>query len=94
MTPLLEKEGKRLLYNTICFSSFLRRSTLTEVSGGGGLKSEIAFNMLYNVLWVLKHKSVFKPKDFKTIFFKKLISDFVFTNFCVIAMRISIKLNN
>ncbi len=36
MTPLLEKEGKVLIYNTITFSSFLRRSTLTEVSGGGG----------------------------------------------------------
>ncbi len=29
-TPLLEKEGKVLIYNTITFSSFLRRSTLTE----------------------------------------------------------------
>jgi hypothetical protein len=36
MTLLLIKEGKVLIYNTICFSSFLRRSTLTEVSGGGG----------------------------------------------------------
>jgi hypothetical protein len=36
MTPLLEREGKVLIYNTITFSSFLRRSTLTEVSGGGG----------------------------------------------------------
>jgi hypothetical protein len=37
MTPLLGKERKLLIYNTIYFSSFLRRSTLTEVSGGGGL---------------------------------------------------------
>jgi hypothetical protein len=36
MTPLLIKEGKVLIYNTIYFSSFLRRSTLTEASGGGG----------------------------------------------------------
>jgi len=26
MTPLLAKEGKALIYNTIYFSSFLRRS--------------------------------------------------------------------
>jgi len=76
------------------FSSFLRRSTLTGASGGGGLIFEIAFNKLYNVLRVLKNKSVFKPKDFKTIFFKKLISDFVIINLCIIAVRISIKLNN
>jgi hypothetical protein len=36
-TPLLGKEGKLLIYSTINFSSFLRRSTLTEASGGGGL---------------------------------------------------------
>jgi hypothetical protein len=36
MTPLLEKEGKVLIHKTLSFSSFLRRSTLTEVSGGGG----------------------------------------------------------
>jgi hypothetical protein len=36
MTPLLEKEGKLLIYNTIYYSSFSRRSTLTEASGGGG----------------------------------------------------------
>jgi hypothetical protein len=36
MTPLLGKEGKVLIYNIIHFSSFLRRSTLTEASGGGG----------------------------------------------------------
>jgi len=34
--PLLEKERKLLIYNILFFSSFLRRSTLTEVSGGGG----------------------------------------------------------
>jgi hypothetical protein len=36
-TPLFGKEGKILIYSTINFSSFLRRSTLTEASGGGGL---------------------------------------------------------
>jgi hypothetical protein len=36
MTLLLEKEGKILIYNTIYFSSLIRRSTLTEASGGGG----------------------------------------------------------
>ncbi|MCX6259933.1 MAG: hypothetical protein NTY95_03725, partial [Bacteroidia bacterium] len=35
-TPLIRKEGKVSLYNTTHFSSFARRSTLTEVSGGGG----------------------------------------------------------
>jgi hypothetical protein len=36
MTPLLKKEGKVLIYNTITFSSSLRRSTPTVTSGGGG----------------------------------------------------------
>jgi hypothetical protein len=36
MTPLLKKEGKVLIYNTITFSSSLRRSTPTVSSGGGG----------------------------------------------------------
>jgi hypothetical protein len=40
-TPLLGKEGKVLKYNTIYFSSFSRRSTLTEVSGGGGFDLEV-----------------------------------------------------
>jgi len=35
-TPLLIKEWKLLIYITIHFSLFLRRSTLTEASGGGG----------------------------------------------------------
>jgi hypothetical protein len=35
-TPLLDKEGKVLIINILTFSSFTRRSTLTEVSGGGG----------------------------------------------------------
>jgi hypothetical protein len=43
MTPLLKKEGKLLIYNTIYFSSLLRRSTLTEASGGGGC--------LFQYLW-------------------------------------------
>jgi hypothetical protein len=34
MTPLLIKEGKILIYNTICFSSFLRRSTPDVYSQG------------------------------------------------------------
>jgi hypothetical protein len=36
MTPFLKKEGKVLTYNTITFSSSLRRSTPTVSSGGGG----------------------------------------------------------
>jgi len=37
MTPLLEKEGKYLIINILPFSSSLRRSTLAEVPGGGGV---------------------------------------------------------
>jgi hypothetical protein len=33
MTPLLEKEGKVLIYNILTFSSSLRRST-PDLSGG------------------------------------------------------------
>jgi hypothetical protein len=33
MPPLLEKEGKLLIYSILTFSSSLRRSTLTEGQG-------------------------------------------------------------
>jgi hypothetical protein len=36
MTPLLKKEGKVMIINTLTFSSSLRRSTPTVLSGGGG----------------------------------------------------------
>jgi hypothetical protein len=37
MTPLLGKEGKVLINRLLSFSSSLRRSTLAEVPGGGGV---------------------------------------------------------
>jgi hypothetical protein len=37
MTPLFKKEGKVILCNTITFSSSMRRSTLAEAPGGGGV---------------------------------------------------------
>jgi hypothetical protein len=42
MTPLLKKEGKLLIYNTINFSSFLRRST----HAAGGREVVIFFDNL------------------------------------------------
>ena len=37
MTPLLQKEGKVLIYNNLTFSSSWRRSTHDDSQGGGGV---------------------------------------------------------
>jgi len=59
MTPLLGKEGKVLIYNTPSFSSFLRRSTLTEASGGGGWLFKQSQFQKSIVSWVLKRLNDF-----------------------------------